>query len=63
MGPFVKRMLTVCSNGSVPLNKVAAMPIYGKTLKNLLPQNSESFEAESLYTALGIEFVQMMILG
>ena len=32
----VEKMLTICSNGSVPLNKMAAMPIYGKTLKNLL---------------------------
>ena len=26
--PSVKRMLTISSNGSVPLNKNAAMPIY-----------------------------------
>ena len=31
MGPSVKGFLTVCSNGSAPLNKMAAMPIYGKT--------------------------------
>ena len=36
MGPSVQRMLTICSNGSAPLNKMAAMPIYGKTLKKLL---------------------------
>ena len=36
MGPSVERMLTICSNGSAPLNKMAAMPIYGRTLKNLL---------------------------
>ena len=30
MGPSVEGVLLVCSNGSVPLNKMAAMPIYGK---------------------------------
>ena len=39
MEPSVERMLTICSNGSVPLNKMAAMPINGKTLKNLLLKN------------------------
>ena len=42
MGPFVKGVLSICSNGS------AAKPtcIYGKnTLKNLL-QNQENFEAD-----------------
>ena len=29
MGPSVERMLTICSNGSAPLNK---MPIYGQTI-------------------------------
>ena len=33
IGPSIERMLTVCSNGSAPLNKMAAMPIYGKHLK------------------------------
>ena len=30
MGPSVERLLIICLNGSVPLNKMAAMPIYGK---------------------------------
>ena len=51
MGPSVKRVLPSCSNGSAPSNKMAAMPIYGKTLKNLLLQNQESFGAESWYIA------------
>ena len=38
-----------CSNGSAPLNKMAAMPIYDRTLKNLLLQNEESSEAESWF--------------
>ena len=52
MGPFVEMVLTIWSNGFAPLNKMAAMPIYGKTLKNLL-KNQESFEAESWYVASG----------
>ena len=44
MGPSVERMLTICSNGSAPLNKMAAMPIYGKTLKKSLFFRTESFE-------------------
>ena len=51
MGPSVKRVLPICSNGSAPLNKMATMP--GKTLKNLL-QNQESFEADSLYQGLKV---------
>ena len=37
------------------LNKIAAMPIYGKknALKNLVLQNQENIEAESRYIALG----------
>ena len=50
MGPPVKRGLIIYSNGSAPLNKMAAMPIYGKKkhLKYLL-QNQESFEAELVF--------------
>ena len=33
---------------------MAAMPVYGKSLKNL-NQNEESFEAESWYIALGTQ--------
>ena len=32
-GPTVEGMLIIYSNGSAPLNKIAAMLIYGKTLK------------------------------
>ena len=34
---------------------MAAMPIYGKTLKNLLLQTLESFEPESWYITLGTQ--------
>ena len=30
IGPSVEGMLTICSNGSALLNKMAAMPVYGK---------------------------------
>ena len=30
MGPSVKGILTICSNGSAPFNRMAAMPIYGE---------------------------------
>ena len=33
MGPSVGGMLTICSNSSATLDKMAAMPIYGKHLK------------------------------
>ena len=55
MGPSVEGMLTICSNDIAPLNKMAAMPTYGKTLKNLLLLDYESFEAESWYTTSGIQ--------
>ena len=45
MGRYVERVLTICSNYSAPLKKMAVMQIYGKILKNLLLQNQESFEA------------------
>ena len=48
-------ILSVCSNGSASLKKMAAMPIYGKkkTLKSLILQNQGSSKAESWYIALG----------
>ena len=55
MGPSAERVLPICSNGSVPLNKMAAMSICGKNSscpeqkKTLLVQNQESFVAESWY--------------
>ena len=51
MGSSVERILKICLNGSMSLDKMDAMPIYGKTLKNLLLHNQESFEAESCYIA------------
>ena len=42
MGPSVERVWAIRLNGSAPLNKIVAMPIYGKKLL----QNQESFETE-----------------
>ena len=58
MGPFVEVIVTICSNGFAQLNNMVAMPIYGKTLKNLL-QNEEIFEAESWYVASETQGVQI----
>ena len=55
MEPSVKRGMKICTNGHEPLNKMAAVFIHGKTLKNLLLQNQESFKAESWYIASGAQ--------
>ena len=43
----------VCSNGPGHMPKVAAMPIYGKDLKNLLLWNQKADDFESWYVASG----------
>ena len=43
----------VCSNGTGHMTKMAIMPIYGKTLKNLLLRNQKAFDIETKYAALG----------
>ena len=48
MGP-VERVLSISSTGSALLNKIAAMPIYGKTLNFF--SRTKSFEAETWYIA------------
>ena len=42
----------VCSNGPGHMKKMAAMPIYGKTLKNLLLRNQKADDLETWYAAL-----------
>ena len=37
----------VCSNGQGHINKLAAMPIYGKNLKNLLLRNQKADDLET----------------
>ena len=49
MSLSVESVLIICSNGSAPLNKMAAMPIYGK--KNL-KISSRSKKALRLYLVL-----------
>ena len=43
----------VCSKGHGHMTKVAAMPIYGKSLKNLLLQNQKADNLETWYAASG----------
>ena len=59
MGPSVERVLTVCSNGSTPLNKMAAVPIYDKNENNSL-QKQESFETESWDIASGTQVISSL---
>ena len=42
----------VCSNGPGHMTKMAAMPIYGKNLKNLL-RNQKADDFETWYAAAG----------
>ena len=39
--------MKICSNGPGHMSKMAAMPIYGKTLKNLLLWNQKADDLES----------------
>ena len=43
----------VSINGQGHMTKMAAMPIYGKTFKNLLLQNQKSYDLESWHVSLG----------
>ena len=44
MGPSVERKLTVCSNGSMPLNKMATMHYMIKCLKIFFPRVKKVFK-------------------
>ena len=44
----------VCSNGPGHMTKMVAMPIYGKTFKNLLLQNQKADDLGTWYIALGM---------
>ena len=50
----------VYSNGPDHLTKMAAMPIYGKNLKNLLFQNQKADYLETWYSASGARFLPSM---
>ena len=43
----------ICSNGPGHMTKAAAMPIYGKNLKNLHLQNQNADDLETWYAASG----------
>ena len=47
-------------NGIGHMTKMAAMPIYGKILKNLLLQNQKSFDLETRHVALGTHGLQSL---
>ena len=42
------------------MTKMAAMPIYGKTLKNLLLQNQKSYDLETWHVASGTQALQSL---
>ena len=45
----------VCINDPGHMTKMAAMPIYGKNLKNLLFQNQKSYDLETWHVASGTQ--------
>ena len=48
----------VYSNGPGHMTKTAAVPIYGKNLKNLLLRNQKADDLETGYAALGAKVLQ-----
>ena len=53
--PSFNGELKIYTNGLGLLIKMATMPIYDKTLQNLLLQNQESLKAKYLYVASGTQ--------
>ena len=53
--PQWDRGTKICSNGLGPLTKIAAMPIYGKNMKNSSSWNQNADDLESLYSASGTQ--------
>ena len=45
----------VCSNGPGHTSRMAAMPIYGKKLKNLVLRNLKADDLETWYAVLGAQ--------
>ena len=52
--------MKVYINGPGQMTKMAAMPIYGKTLKNLLLQNQKAYDLETLHVASGTQALQSL---
>ena len=48
------------NGGPGHMTKMAAMPIYGKTLKNLLLQNQKSYDFETWHVASGTQALQSL---
>ena len=64
MGPSVEGMLTLCSNRSASLNKMAAMPIYGITLKILFSSTKKAMRLNLGIQNRGLtKFIKTMRLG
>ena len=42
------------------MTNMAAMPVYGKNLKNLLPQNQYTYDHETWYVALSMQVLPRM---
>ena len=59
----VERVLTVWSNGSAPLNKMAAMLIYGKNTSSPNKKRTGGILVYSIGDSKSTKFGQMMILG
>ena len=51
----------VCINGLGHMTKMAATPIYGKNLKNLLLQNQKSYDLETWHVASGTQAFKVCI--
>ena len=47
-------------NGTGHMTKMAAMPIYGKTFKNLLLLNWKSYDLETWHVAFGTQALQSL---
>ena len=50
----------VCINCPGHMTKMAAMPIYGKNLQNLLLQNQKSYDLETWHVASGTQALQSL---
>ena len=66
IGPSVERIVTIYSNVSAPLNKMAIMPIYGKTKKYSSSELRKLRGWILIYStrnARSTNFVQMIVVG
>ena len=57
MKPPWDRRIKVCLNGPEHMTKMAAMPIYGKSFKNLLLWNQKADDLETWYAASGTQIL------